>query len=363
MQKKIYYLDHASTTKPSFDVRSDLFESLEFDWGNPSSIHRKGFEAKAILLQCEEKVKEFLGTDEGSIIWTSGGTDANIRIIQAFNSTGASFLTTPVEHKSIDQFKRNTIWPDGERFTIENFHRALSKYTQLVSMMGVNNELGLELPVISFAIWAKAFNKDLLFHTDLTAAAPCEELEPYTKVVDALTISAHKLYGPKGVGCLWVKDKEVAKYIKEFRYYGTPSVHNIVGFATAIENFNVDLENERYLDALGLFLKGLAHSIGGATVLGDPATHRGHAVCLHFEDIDAVTLVLELSDRGVLCSHGSACSSKESTRVLEAYGFSKEVAQSTVRFSFGRLCSSELDIKEVVNIIAETIKEIRNAKF
>lgn len=359
------YLDHASTTEPLMRVGSVVQYATDEYWGNPNSIHSHGLKTKALISSADSVVKDFLKTTKGSVIWTNGASDANARIIQTLITEGL-FVTTQIEHKSIDQFrlKGGTIWPTQEanefEITCKNLRQAISKHTRLCSMMMVNNELGIELPIGTYSRYLHYEHKNLIFHSDITAAVTKVDIDVDWLDLDAVSFSGHKLYGPKGVGCLWVKDKELADKIKNFQYHGTPNVVGILGMKEALQEFNLADEKSLTNEQSTVFLEGLEGL--EYQVLGNPLMRHNSTLSIYFPDIDAVTLVMELSDRGVMCSHGSACSSKEATRVLEAFGYSKEVAMCTVRFSFGQSVNIE-QVVEAAKIVKETVKELQDASY
>lgn len=360
------YLDHASTTRCSVLVQEIIAQHLESTWGNPNSIHSKGLTSKTALIKAATDIKRFLGTDKGTIIWTSGGTDANVKVVKALSPGLGQLALSRLEHKSLDQFRREgkTISLDQDSVSeiVEPRHvyNTVSKYTTLASVMFVNNEFGTENSIEDIALAVHEKNSKTLFHSDCTAAITKSPLSLEDSKIDLVTISAHKIYGPKGIGCLWVRDKLVAEKINANLYRGTLDPINIIGFAQALNSFNLKEEKTLTNEQATLFLEGL-NGIN-FQVLGNPLRSHNSTMSIYFEDIDAVTLVMELSDRGVFCSHGSACGTKESTRVLEAAGYPKEIAMCTVRFSFGKMVNL-VEIKEAAKIVKETIKELKNADY
>jgi cysteine desulfurase len=365
MSSQLIYLDHASTTQPSSSVVATIADCQRSYWGNPHSIHSLGQAAKRELKKASEVIKTLLCTDKGEIIFTAGGSDANNRIINAIAPETGQLATSTVEHKSIDQYrlKGQTIWFEPDLgyadFFIPRVLKNVSVYTKLVSIIHTNNETGRSFNICALASAIKNWREGTLFHTDLTAGiVKATDLEVELRPVDAVTLSAHKIYGPKGVGCLWVKDKALAEHIKASQYFGTPDLAGILGFAKAVEGFSPHKENEITSEQVSVFMEGLS-DLDDFEILCTESTWNPSTMSVFFKDVDGQRLVMELSDRGVMCSHGSACSTGEATRVLEAFGIPREKAQCTVRFSFGRQVTVE-QVKKATEIIKSTIKEIRN---
>lgn len=356
---QLIYLDHASTTKVRDEVRAAMDAAAQTTWGNSHSIHKIGMDTSAAIREAEQTIMKCLGITEGELIFTTGGTDANKRIVSALAPNHGEFITSRLEHKSMLSPNHGVIWPNE---SYNGFKlNTLNRHNKLISLMCINNELGTETDIIGTATAIKEQFPNIIFHSDFTATIT-KKVPPFKELdyIDAITFSSHKIYGPKGVGCLWVKDPALAKKIKKHRYYGTVDHIGIIGFAKAIELFDAADEISKTNEQATAFLDALTgiHFF----VRGDVLSKHLAILPIQFEGVDAITLVMELSDRGVMCSHGSACSVAEANRVMVASGLTEEEAMSTVRFSFGSQISTA-DAAKAALIVKKTVEELRHESW
>ena len=349
------YLDNAATTPVRKESLEAMWPYLTGAFGNPSSPHEVGRIAAAGLENARKKVADSLGVRARQITFTSGGTEANnlaLKGICLANPQGRHIISTTIEHDSIletiDYLQRfhdfKVTWLNPDRhglITPENLTAALRPDTTLVSIGYANNEVGTVQPISELAALC-----DAPFHTDAVQAAHL----PFDIGVDALSLSGHKIGAPKGIGVLWSKlplepvihggGQENAKRS------GTENVASAVAFATALEFTRA----EHYPDLTSFIEQVL--SIPGAQLTGHPTSRlSGHASFI-FEGIGSETVLLELEQRGVVCSPGSACGTGELSHVLLAMGFSEDEARTAVRCTFSTAHS-----REDLGLAAAALKE------
>ena len=364
-------------------------------YGNPGSIHQMGREAAAAVERAREQVMRFMGAEEPEqIIFTSGGTEGNNLVFKGIRYHlmrigRTAIITTAMEHDSvlhaIDQiisdygaFQKHLITANSEGVVttgafakkIMELHSSQNgDIVGLVSVMSANNELGTLNPVYGICCVAHRFGA--LFHTDAVQIAGMYPLNVKKNDYDFVTISSHKIHGPKGMGALYVKDPQLMRPLiaggshQEFGLRGgTENVAGIVGFGKACELMNEDYEERsRYRDALGgAFLRMLIKEIGGSdqfSVNGNPPMDF-KTISLRFDGIDAQTLLLMLDSKDICVSAGSACTAHEDTpsHVLTAIGLTAEEARSTIRISFSDLNTLQ-EAEEAGQILADCVKVLR----
>lgn len=391
----VIYLDNAATTKMDDAVLKKMIPYLTTEYGNPGTIYPLGRRALDAVTEAREKVASFIGAKPDQIIFTSGGSESNNLVIKGLYSSDYNdyskhqILTTPIEHDSI----RRAIWSvenransDIVRFLTINKSGVLKSEfpddldlddVDLVSAMLMNNETGLEND-LSFIKKAKK-NHRFLFHTDCVQAAGVIPLDVDDIGCDFMSISSHKLHGPKGVGALYVRDKTLLDPIisgglaQEFGLRGgTENVAGIVGFgeACAITQELFDLKKNTYSDIMNLFLCRLSDRLIRLGIEdtfhlnGDKKYNPGKTISIRFSGVDSETLVLALAQAGVYVSSGSACTSHESvpSHVLTSIGLSNDEARETIRVSFSRYITA-YDIDSAANMIANTVYLLSSGKI
>lgn len=381
------YLDNASTTRMDSKVFDAMLPYLSNEYGNPGGQYPLGFSAAKAIDNAREQVANFLNAKPEQIIFTSGGTEANNLALNSaywkyyqlqYNPKMLTpILYTETEHDSIantiESYNvRAACFPTEYDGTIDaEYAKELIKChsPMFVTVMRMNNETGAVNPVDIIGEYTET--QDVLFHTDCVQAAACEPLDVNRLHCDMLTISSHKIHGPKGIGALCVRDYDMVHPLihggghQEFGFRGgTENVAAIVGFGESCERMREEgydkadelrrlLLNELLNNLEGLKLEGIMH------INGESLTHTGKILNLRFDGIDAETLVLYLGSKGVAVSTGSACRSheQEPSRVLKAMGLSDEQARSAIRISTSRMNTKE-EMKEAASVIANAVKEL-----
>lgn len=379
------YLDNAATTQIAPLVLEEMMPYLKNEYGNPGTIYALGRKAANAVAQARQKVADFIGASPEQIIFTSGGSEANTIAIRCtrkyLESVGKSIiLTSSIEHDSVlratDGIPSLQIGVD--EFGIvhtENLEQILDENLGigLVSIMFVNNETGSVNPVAKIGeVCAK---HGVLFHTDCVQAAGCKPIDVNEIGCDFLSLSSHKIHGAKGVGALFVKNKELLTpqiyggAMQEFGLRsGTENVAGIVGFGKACELTGrggekclktVSYYKEMFYDRL---IKELCkYNLNKiVSINGNPITSKGKTLNLRFEGVDAETLLLMLDAQGVYISSGSACRSHESqpSRVLTAMGLTQDQARDSVRVSFS-VFNTSCEVIKAAKIMAECIILLR----
>lgn len=387
------YLDYAATTPVDPRVAEVMCQCLSVDgnFGNAASrSHLYGWRAEEAVEEARDQVARLINADPREIIWTSGATEANnlalkgameaLVVSRGEKYSGFHLLTTAIEHKAVLDpcavleargLRVTYLLPDRlGRISLDALSAELRDDTALVSVMMVNNEIGLVNDVR--AIGALCREKGIIFHVDAAQAVGKEAVDVKAMNIDLMSISAHKFYGPKGVGALYVRrtnDFSVAAQIhgggheRKMRS-GTLPVHQIVGmgFAADIARREMAEEQGRIRQLRGLFLRGIGE-IDGVTVNGDSEMSTAGILNLRFSGVDGENLLLALRDLAL--SSGSACTSASlaPSYVLRAMGLDDLSAHGSLRFSFGRYTSTQ-DIEfalERVRSVVPVMREQRHA--
>lgn len=372
---QIKYFDHAATTQMKKEVREAMLPFLDEEYGNPSSSHVKGTEAKAAIEIARKKIAECINANSDEIYFTSGGTEADNTAIKGFaranKKKGNHIITTKIEHKAIlescgsledEGFEITYVGVDKYGFVnLEELENAIKDNTILISVMFANNEIGTIQPIKEIGEIAHKHN--VAFHTDAVQVIGNIKIDVKDLNVDMLSMSAHKFYGPKGIGTLYVnKNMKFNAVIsgggqERKKRGGTENVANIVGMAKAIEmaNENIEKYNDKLYNLSKTFLDEISKNFDNVKLNGHPIKRLKGNVNLSFKNIDAESLLLLLSERGICISTASACSSNSKTfsHVLMAIGLTKEEAKGTIRITFGE----ENTPKDAI-ILANNIKNI-----
>lgn len=381
--KKPVYLDYAATTPVDPVVADEMAKYLTLDgvFGNPASrSHAYGWQAEAAVEAARRQVADLISADPREIVWTSGATESdNLAIKGAVGDRrDVHVITSKIEHKAvIDTCKWlegrgvEVTWlhpdPDG-RIPSERVIEALRENTVLVSLMMVNNELGCITDVA--AIGAELRERGVLFHVDAAQAAGKMPIDLNQTPVDLLSLSGHKVYGPKGIGALYVRrspDVRIEAQIhggghERGMRSGTLPTHQIVGmgkaFAMAAEGLEAEMARLESLRTA--FLKGM-EGLEGVTVNGSESHRVPGLVNLSFDGVEAESLMLGLRDLAV--SSGSACSSAtiEPSFVLRGIGLSDEEAHRALRFSMGRFTTEE-EVAFASSQIVDVVSRLRSVR-
>jgi cysteine desulfurase len=367
------YFDNAATTKILPEVREIMLETMDEEYGNPSSMHIKGVKAERYVRHAREVVAKQLKCDLKEITFTSGGTEANnlalIGMALANKRAGNHIITTGIEHASVYNpvlylqelgFEVSFLKVDkAGKVDLEDLKNTLSKDTILVSTMAVNNEIGTVEPIEEIAKIIKDYNPNILYHVDGVQAFGKMNIYPKRIGVDAYSMSGHKIHGPKGSGALFVDSRVKIKPIlygggqeKGLRS-GTENTAAIAGMGKAVEVMHDRLEENRKAMQLvkDTLIQG-ALEIEGVT---DNSGEAPHIASLSFQGVRSEVLLHALEDKGICVSAGSACSSNHPaiSGVLKAIGLDEDLLESTLRFSF---CES--NTVEEAEYTVKTLKEL-----
>lgn len=360
------YLDNSATTR-AYECVGDLVRKVMCgDYGNPSSMHTKGVEAERYIKEAKEILAKLLKVQEKEIFFTSGGTESdNLALIGAARANkrrGNHLITTSIEHPAILNTMRYLEEEEGFRVTylpVDRFGRvrldalqeALCPETILVSIMYVNNEVGSVQPVDEAASIVKAYNRDILFHVDAVQGFGKYRIYPKRSRIDLLSISGHKIHGPKGTGVLYISEGVKIKPIvfggeqqKNIRS-GTENVPGIAGLALAAKEIYTDLDEKvnRMRQLKKHFIEGI-ETMEDTTVHGlYDETSAPHIISVGFAGVRSEVLLHALEEKGIYVSSGSACASNHPaiSGVLKGIGADKEYLDATLRFSMSEFTTAE----------------------
>lgn len=369
------YLDNSATTKPDKAVADKIYEMLTVNFGNPSSFHKEGLNANLELRAAREKIANALSCESEEIYFTSGGTEANNLAIlgaaEAGKRKGKRIVTTAIEHESVLQsvdelekqgFEVIRLMPDKQgRITEQQVFDAVNSDTILVSMMYVNNEVGSIMPVKSIKKAVKRANAPALIHIDCVQAFGKLEVKPSKLGADLVTVTAHKIHGPKGVGALYLKKGtrilprvfggEQEKKLRP----GTEAIPLIAGFGVAADLIpDLKKQSEKIKEINTYAKEGLLSVLGVKINSGDDASD--YIINLFVPTfMTSQTVVQHLSSKyGVYVSNGSACAKGKRSHVLTAMKLDDKIIEKSIRVSFSRT-TTKGDIDEFVNAIKETV--------
>lgn len=371
------YFDNSATTRCTQTAAALMQRVLLEDYGNPSSLHGKGVAAERYIRTAAEQIARTLKVAEKEIVFTSGGTESNnlalIGTALANRRAGMHMITTRIEHASVyhplafleEQGFEVTYLPvDAQGIvSLDALREAVREDTILVSMMHVNNEIGTIEPVEQAAKLIHEKNPKTIFHVDAIQSYGKLRVYPKRMGVDLLSVSGHKIHGPKGIGFLYIKDKTKIRPVlygggqqKNMRS-GTENVAGIAGLGAAAEELYQNFDEKiMQLYELRAYLVSGMQSLEKATVNGAQGTDAApHIVSVSFEGIRAEVLLHALEERGVYVSAGSACSSNHPavSGTLKAIGVAPELLDSTVRFSL-----SVESTRAEADYVLEQLKEL-----
>ena len=378
--RKRIYLDYAATTPTDPEVVEAMLPYLSEVFGNPSSIHSFGQEAKAAVEEARDKIAALIGARGEEIVFTGSGTEADNFALQgtayASEGKGNHIITTPIEHHAVMEtckflqgrgFEVTYLPVDGYGLVDpQDVKKVITDKTILISVMHANNEVGTIEPIAEIGEIAR--EAGIYFHTDAVQAVGHIPVKVDELGVDMLAISAHKFYGPKGVGALYIR--KGTKLIplmhggehERRRRAGTENVPAIVGLGKAAEiaQREMDAEAKRLIHLRDKLIKGLMGRIEHIRLNGHPARRLPNNVNVSIEFVEGESMLLNLDLEGIAASTGSACSSGslEPSYVLLAMGLSHELAHGSLRFSLGRETTEE-DIERVLEVSPRIIAKLR----
>jgi len=384
---KYIYFDNAATTPMDPRVIEEVSKHLRETYGNTSSLHSVGQKAGQILLKSREMIASLINANRDDIFFTSSGTEAdNIAIFGVAlknKGRGNHIITTSIEHHAVENpykelekrgFKVSFLPVDKYGLiNTTDLENAITKKTLLISIMFANNEIGTIEPIKEIGAITK--KHDIIFHTDAVQAFGKVPIDVDDMNIDLLSASAHKLYGPKGVGMLYIRNKGIkegwGKFIKPMMYGGgherdmrpsTVNVPGIAGFAKAVELAKVEMEEEsqRQIKLRDKIISWVTENIEDCYLNGHPTQRLPNNVNLGFRFIEGESIVLDLDIEGIATSTGSACSSKslEPSHVLLAIGLKPEEAHGSLRISLGRFNIDE-DVDYLLEKLPNVIERLR----
>lgn len=376
------YLDNSATTRCLPEVAALMTRIMCEEYGNPSSMHKKGVESEKYVRYAKEVIAKCMKVQEKEILFTSGGTESDnialIGVAYANCRAGRHIITTRIEHPAVlqtcayleEQGFAVTYLPVDAKGVISlvNLERAMTKNTILVSIMHTNNEVGAVQPIEQAGELIKRMNPNTLFHVDAVQGFGKCRIYPKRMHIDLLSVSAHKIHGPKGVGFLYIDERAKVRPIifgggqQKGMRSGTENVPGIAGMARAIEEIFSDLDEKiEYLYSIKeRFVEGV-RALDGIRLNG-PVGRDGapHVVSVSIQGVRSEVMLHALEDKGIYVSAGSACSSNKpsTSATLKAIGVEKQYLDTTLRFSFS-LYTTEADIDYTVNCLSELLPMLR----
>ncbi len=380
MMREIYF-DNSATTRPAKEVIDVMLDVLENKYGNPSSLHSKGIEAESILNHARESVARGLGVTPEEIVFTSGGTEANNMAIKggvnARANKGRHIITTKIEHVSVLQtfetleetgYNVDYLNVDSKGLVdIDELEQLLRPETIFVSIIYLNNETGTIQPVKEIGDLIKIKSPNAIFHVDAVQAFGKIEVNPKEIGAGLLTVSGHKLHGPKGIGALFVRQGNKIEPIltggpheRKMRP-GTENTPGIAGFGAAVDLFMNDLKGTYdHLTDMKTTLILLLKEVIPDVQINTPEDSGPHIVNISFPGIKGEVLVHMLEEKKIYVSTGAACSSKERkpSHVLQAMGFTNEVIEGEIRLSFSRYNTID-EVYKFIEEIGDVVSELR----
>ncbi|MGB2600685.1 MAG: IscS subfamily cysteine desulfurase [Candidatus Omnitrophota bacterium] len=388
MAKRQIYMDHNATTQLHPEVKKILTESME-TFGNPSSLHSFGRQARHIIEEAREKVALFIGCEAEEVIFVGSGSEANNTVLSmlmcpsekcscgSMGKVPHEIITTSIEHPCIMRtseclqdkgvpVKYLSVDKYG-KISLDELKESITDRTGLVSVMMANNEIGTVQDIKEIA--KIVHEKGVLFHTDAVQAVGKIPVDVRELDVDFLTLSGHKIYGPKGIGALYVKKgTPFCPFIRgghqeQGRRAGTENTLGIVGLGKAVEMRKKEMadEEKRLLEMKSLLKKGLEEKIPDIRFNGHPTDCLAGTLNMSFEGAEGEAILLYLDEAGLAVSTGSACASGslDPSHVLIATGIPVEQAHGSIRVSLGRENTMK-DIKYMIDVFPDIIHKIRN---
>jgi cysteine desulfurase len=374
------YLDNAATTQVAKEVADAMLPCLSEIYGNPSSLHSFGLDAKDLLEASRNRIASFINAREDEIVFTGSGTESDNTVIKgiadALKGKGDHIITTAIEHHAIHEplhylEKKGikvTYLPNDETGLVDpdDLKKAITDKTILVSVMHANNEIGTVEPIK--ALGAICRESGVVFHTDAVQTFGHLPIDVNDMNIDLLSASAHKLYGPKGVGLLYIrKGVKLTPLLhggdqEKRRRASTQNVPGIVGFSRAVELAEKEIlsESERQKALRDRLIKELLAAIPESRLNGHSVLRLPNNVNISFAYVEGEAMLLNLDMEGIAASTGSACtsSSLEPSHVLTACGLTHELAHGSLRFSLGRGTKEE-EIDYVIKVLPPIIAKLR----
>jgi len=381
------YLDHAATTAPDPRVFEAMMAAYQASWGNASSIYLEGQQAHAGLDQARKACADLLGVGTKEIVFTSGGTESDNAAIrgaafaQRARGRGNHIVTTQIEHHAVlhaveqlerEGFRATYLPVDADGLvSLVALEEAVGPETTVVSVMTANNEVGTLQPIAEVSRITKAKNPLTVIHTDAVQAAGAIDISPKNLGVDLLSIAAHKFYGPKGVGLLYIKNRTPWEPMllggsqEKERRAGTENVASIVGFAMAMSLAWIerDARNAHSLNLRNRLLYELPERIPDTVITGPahPAGRLANNFSCCFRNVEGESVLLALDLAGIAASSGSACTTGalEPSHVLTAMGIDADLAHASLRLTVGDE-NTDAQIDRVLDVLPGIVAKLRS---
>lgn len=371
------YLDNSATTKVCPEAVNEMVETLTHSWGNPSSLHKKGVEASRVLENARARIARAFSCSPDEVYFTSSGTAANntaiFGAVYANRRRGNRIVTTSLEHPSVNEamkrleeqgFEVIRLRPDNfGRFSLNDLYSVINKNTILVSIMMVNNELGTINPVQNIKTAVMRAGAPALIHVDAVQAFGKIHVKPSKIGADLISVSSHKIHGPKGAGALYIKKGvRIKPYVvgggqENGVFSGTEAMPNIAGFgAAAAELGDIDASFEKVRGVRDRFIEKVTRIPG--VYINSPSDSLPYIINMSVTGLPSQTVVNSLSERGIYISAGSACKRGHDSEVLKAIGLPSDRTHSAIRISMSRFTTDE-EMNALVDAIAAAVSRIR----
>ncbi len=377
---KRIYLDYAATTPTYPEVVKEMLPYFSDTFGNPSSIHSYGQEAKGAIEEARVQVAELIGAHDEEVVFTSGGTEADNFALKgvafANENKGDHIITSSIEHHAVIETCK-FLERRGFRITYlpvdayglvdpDDVKNAINDKTILISVMHANNEMGTIEPIAEIGRIAR--EAEIYFHTDAVQTVGHIPVDVDELGVDLLSMSAHKFYGPKGVGALYIrKGTRLISFVhggeqERRRRASTENVPGIVGFGKAAElaRQEVSEEAKQLTNLRDKLIRNILEQIDHTSLNGHPEKRLPNNVNVSIDFVEGESMILNLDLEGICASTGSACSSSslEPSHVLLAMGLSHELAHGSLRFSLGKWTTEE-EIERVLDVLPRIVAKLR----
>lgn len=382
MQDREIYLDNSATTRAYDEVIDLMSKVYREDYGNPSSKHQKGVESESYVKEAKEIIAKSLKASAKEILFTSGGTESDntalIGCAMAGKRRGNHIITTKIEHPAILEttgflqkqgFEITYLNVDKDGIVdLDQLKNALTHETIIVSVMHTNNEIGAVEPLEEIGKIIKSFDKDILFHVDAVQGYGKFNIVPKKANIDLMSVSGHKIHGPKGIGFLYIKEgTKILPYIlgggqQGGMRSGTENVPSIAGIGQAVKMIyeNLEADRERMYALKDKLIEGVT-KIDGVKINGKTGDQSApHIISISVKNVRAEVLLHALEEKGIYVSSGSACASNKNTvsDTLRAIGLEKEFLDSTIRISLSVFNTSD-EIEYTIAALTEIIPELR----
>ncbi len=374
------YLDNSATTKPYQEVVDKMVLALTTQYGNPSSVYKKGIEVEREIKEIRRNIARSLGAKETEIYFTSGGTECNNTIIRSVarlnKKTKNHIISTVIEHPSVlntlkdlesEGFEVTYLPVDKNgKISMENLKNAIKKETILVSIMHVNNEIGSVQPIEEIGKYLKSLDEKIYLHVDAVQSYAKIKFRPSRYNIDFMSVSGHKLHGPKGIGFMYVKENNRIKPLltgggqEVGMRSGTENTPGIYGIGEAVRILNQDLDTtiEKIRELRDFLKEEILANIDDVKV-NSPEDGVCHVLNVSFRGVRGEVLLHYLEQKQIYVSTGSACSSKKKgSHVLNAIGLTPQEIEGAIRFSLSDLNTKE-EIVETIKVLKESVSDLR----